>query len=81
MLQDSFKKQSVCPYSGRKLEVGRNLSLDHRIAKSNGGTNDLDNLQWVDRYVNLAKHDMSENDFLALVKDIYDYRIAAKRKP
>ena len=49
------KQDGVCPYSGRKLILGKTASVDHVIAKNNGGTNDESNLQWVHIHVNRAK--------------------------
>lgn len=74
-LKALFVEQQVCVYSGRVLEIGVNLSLDHKLAKSKGGSNKSENFQWVDRRVNIMKGDMSEEDFLSLVKDIYLYAI------
>jgi len=45
-IQDLFFDQSGrCAYTGEILILGQNTSLDHRIPKSRGGTNDLSNLQ------------------------------------
>lgn len=63
-------QQYQCVYSGRKLILGQNASLDHIIAKSRGGSESLDNLQWVDRNVNYMKRALSHDDFLDLVRQI-----------
>jgi CRISPR/Cas system Type II protein with McrA/HNH and RuvC-like nuclease domain len=37
-----------CIYSGEKLILGINASIDHIIPKSLGGADNINNLQWVD---------------------------------
>ena len=61
----------VCPYSGRQIEVGVNASLDHKVARANGGTNNKENLQWVHSEVNTAKHSLTEEQFQRLIADCY----------
>ena len=38
-------------------------NIDHIIPKSKGGTNDLDNLQCLTRFENMAKHDANEEQW------------------
>lgn len=38
-------------------------SLDHKVPKSRGGSNDLDNLQFLTVFENLAKRDMTEEEW------------------
>ena len=66
-------QKGICPYTGIKLTLGENASLDHIIAKSKNGTSDISNLQWVHPLVNIAKHDHSHDQFLALVKSVYEH--------
>jgi hypothetical protein len=60
-----------CPYSKRDLIVGSNTSLDHKIPKSRGGTDDKSNLQWVYLPINTMKLNMMEDEFLGLIKEIH----------
>lgn len=63
-------QQEKCAYTGRRLVPGVNASLDHKIPKALGGTNELGNLQWVDTDVNRAKNALTEVDFLAMCLDV-----------
>lgn len=59
-----------CVYSGRILELGINASVDHKIPKFKGGTDDISNLQWVDANVNVSKNCLGEEEFFRLIQDI-----------
>lgn len=74
-----YAQGGICPYTGRRLTLGLDASLDHIVPKSVGGTNDTDNLQWVHLSVNRAKSALSEAEFLQLVADIYATRISPIR--
>ena len=70
-----LKQNKLCPYTGEKLvfptsydKHDGNLSLD-RINSSKGYTKD--NIQWVLKWVNLAKHTLSHTQFLEMIKKIY----------
>lgn len=71
MLQQIFEEQQrCCAYSGELLIPGVNMSLDHKLPRSRGGTNNTTNLQCVTRRVNLMKADMTHEEFLALCRAI-----------
>src|SRR5262252_8096781 len=60
-LLDIFNTQGgVCPYTGRAIRLGVDCELDHKVARSKGGTNEITNLQWVYGPVNRMKFDLSE---------------------
>lgn len=64
------KKQKLrCALTGKKLNR-ENISLDHKIPISKGGTSQLSNLQFVDKNVNYAKRDFDQNDFIQLCKEV-----------
>ena len=58
-----------CALSGVRLEP-RNAEVDHKIPLARGGTNDLSNLQWLDRNVNRAKGAMDNEEFIAMCKQV-----------
>jgi len=68
-----LRQKCRCPYTGILLKVGTNASLDHKIPISKGGTNDIGNLQWVHKWVNIAKHNYSEQEFLAFVTQCHQH--------
>ncbi len=77
-LKAQFKKQkNKCFYSGRDLILGINCSVDHILPKSKykDKIDDLDNLKFVDLKVNIAKSDLSEEEFLNLIRTIYEYKL------
>lgn len=55
----------VCPISGVRLTVGVNASLDHIVPRARGGSDELDNLQWVDKMTNNMKLDRTTEEFIA----------------
>ena len=74
-LESIFKSQKgKCPYTGYQLILGVNASIDHIFPKCLGGSKGIDNLQWVYGPANFMKADQIEEDFLKLVKDIYENR-------
>ena len=74
-LLELLKKQKyLCIYSGQRLIVGYNASVDHIIPKKSGGRNEIKNLQWTTMSVNWMKHSLSEKRFLKLIKRIVDYK-------
>jgi hypothetical protein len=65
-------QQGICPYTKKKMTLGENASIDHIIPKSRGGTLEITNLQWVYCKVNIMKSDMLKDEFIDLVKTIYE---------
>lgn len=63
-----LKQKQRCPYTGIILIIGTNTSLDHKIPKSKGGKDEIQNLQWVHIWANLAKRDYSEHEFIEFCK-------------
>jgi hypothetical protein len=47
-----------------------NISIDHKIPLSKGGTNDPLNLRFIDIHANLAKAKFTDEALIALAKDI-----------
>jgi 5-methylcytosine-specific restriction endonuclease McrA len=67
------KQNGVCPYTQKKMQLGIDSTLDHIVPLVLGGTNDIQNLQWVYRGkydVNWIKGTMLEHDFKEAIKDL-----------
>lgn len=61
-----------CPYTGEKLVLGVNASLDHIKPKSKfeAIASDLENVEWVRIDVNFAKRAKSKEDFILMCRTI-----------
>ena len=53
----------------------RRPSLDHIIPKAKGGTNDLNNLQFLSWFENRCKNDMSQDEWNVLKQNIKEYLV------
>lgn len=76
-MQEMALQENKCPYTGRALIPALNASLDHIIPKSVNpdlATN-IDNLEWVDMSINIAKNDMTKEQFIAMCFEVVDYQI------
>jgi 5-methylcytosine-specific restriction endonuclease McrA len=72
-LIDLFDNQKgKCPYSGEQLDIST-AHLDHKTSRARGGSNSIDNLQWVAPWVNWMKRDYSEDEFLSMVEKIHKH--------
>lgn len=58
-----------CALSGELLTPDT-ASLDHIVPVSNGGGNEVDNLQWLNAEVNTMKGSLSQERFIALCRKI-----------
>jgi len=60
----------TCPYTGRKLVVGANASIDHKNPRSlfRDQVGLLENIEWVDLEVNRAKRALSKDEFISFCK-------------
>jgi hypothetical protein len=67
-----------CAYTGRQLTLGLDAQLDHIVAITRGGANSVSNMQWIHRDANQMKWNYSEEEFLALVRDIARNRLGMK---
>jgi 5-methylcytosine-specific restriction endonuclease McrA len=58
-----------CQLSGILLEPST-AALDHKIPVSSGGTDSIENLQWVSCEVNRAKGSMEQQEFITMCKRV-----------
>ena len=74
------QQQYKCPYTGNDLILGLNTSLDHIVSKKldNSKAKDLNNIQWVDFQVNMAKGHLTHQQFIDFCKQIIEYQIKKK---
>ncbi len=63
-----LRQRGRCSLSGRPL--GRDAHLDHVVAVSNGGSHTIDNLRWLDAWVNVARQNLTDEEFLARCGEI-----------
>ncbi len=69
-LEELIERQGYrCALSGLMLTPD-SASLDHKTPVAKGGSNKLDNLQWVEPRVNKCKHTLTNDEFLQLCKDV-----------
>jgi 5-methylcytosine-specific restriction endonuclease McrA len=72
-LFEILKQQNfICPYTGDKLILGINDSVDHIFPRSlyPEKTKDINNMRWVTRTINNMKYDLLDNDFCAEISKI-----------
>lgn len=55
-----------CPYCGIRIPWQK-LSIDHKLPTSRGGTNDKENLAWVDLDCNLVKGNLTADEYTKLL--------------
>lgn len=78
VLRDVLAAQNyLCPYTGDRLVIGLNASVDHKLPWSRFAElrHDPQNIEWVSECVNAFKLDRTPDEFLDLVRRIYSYRL------
>ena len=66
----------ICYLTGRTIDITkpRTYQFDHKLPRSKGGENSLDNLGITTKEANQAKHNMTEEEFVQLCKDVLVHR-------
>jgi 5-methylcytosine-specific restriction endonuclease McrA len=59
-----------CALTGASLTPGGMASVDHKVPRSRGGAQSIENVQWVLTVANLAKHTMTPEEFVALCRQV-----------
>lgn len=76
MLKDKLESQNYCcVYTGDKLILGVNDSVDHILPRSRYPelTLDLNNIQWTTRVINTMKLNLLECEFLTEIKKVVEH--------
>jgi CRISPR/Cas system Type II protein with McrA/HNH and RuvC-like nuclease domain len=77
LLKEYLKDEldNKCYLSGRELDFNNieNIHFDHKVPKSKGGNNNLDNLGICTKEANQSKSDLSIDEYLELCKDVLEY--------
>jgi 5-methylcytosine-specific restriction endonuclease McrA len=68
------KQKLTCPLSGEKITT-KNISIDHILPISKGGTNDINNIRLVTFPVNIAKHTMTDAEFIQFCRSIVAHAV------
>lgn len=64
------KQNYTCPYTGKKLVIGTNASIDHKNPRLRFPEQYslIENIEWVDTFVNNSKNTMTKEEFIVLCK-------------
>lgn len=65
------KQKGLCALTGKKLD--RTSQLDHILPKAKGGTDYIENLQWLSQEANLAKRDLTDEQFISLCASVMNW--------
>lgn len=68
------KQKGICAYTGIKLVLGYGASIDHKIPRSRGGSDEASNLQWISDAANRAKLTMTDQEYRDFIELNYLYQ-------
>ena len=79
LLYDRFLDHPFCPYTGEGLVLGGNTAIDHiyPVSRFPDRAQDPDNWEWVTRTSNMAKHNMTKDEFGEFCRIVTNYRESA----
>jgi hypothetical protein len=74
-LMKKIGKNPTCYLTGREINLNesRSYHLDHKIPRSKGGDNSLDNCDIACREANQAKHNLSYEKFVQLCREVVNH--------
>lgn len=67
------KQKLICPFTGHKL-TKENMSVDHILPVSKGGSNEPSNIRLIHKWVNLMLGIHNDKDFFEMCQTILDYQ-------
>jgi 5-methylcytosine-specific restriction endonuclease McrA len=69
---EKFGENPTCYLTGDQIDINkpRTYNFDHKVPATRGGDNSLDNLGICTRHANLAKTDMTHDEFVAFCKKV-----------
>lgn len=72
---DIYGEQTECYLTGKPINFKepRTYNFDHIVPVSKGGSNNLENLGICTKEVNMAKSNLSVDDFIQLCKDVLEH--------
>lgn len=62
----------TCPYCQQQIKW-QDLSIDHKLPRSRGGSSTPDNLIWVDLKCNIMKGNLTDHEFVKLMEFLKNY--------
>lgn len=76
LLQKLKDQNYRCPYTDDQLVLGDHIWIDHIMPRSRFPelAKDINNIEWVTETVNRMKQNRTPEEFLLLIKQIYDHR-------
>lgn len=72
---DKFGEDTTCYLTGEPINIynTKSYEFDHKIPKSRGGDNSLENLGICTTRVNQAKKDLTIEEFISMCKSVAKY--------
>lgn len=73
---NKFSNNQKCYLTGDEIDITkpRTYAFDHKIPRSRGGENTLDNLELATKQANLAKSDMTPDEFYNFCKKVLEHQ-------
>jgi 5-methylcytosine-specific restriction endonuclease McrA len=72
---NKYGENTFCYLTGDRIDISkpRTYSFDHKIPRSRGGENTLDNLGICTKIVNTSKTDMTPEEYIELCKKVLEH--------